>query len=263
MKYQFMSVFFHLLFCCCCMYAFVSSLKPKHDNARDKSKNRKKKMFDSNTNPVKPKCDVCSALHWKTQVNQSINRCVMVESMLVTISNHQCMIHLVECVDWFFFFSHFVLECFSWRILVDDVNICVCFLYVWVSILFYLFLGSIFTCANNILHFHGGHHGFFVKLTDYFAGWLTALLLNQFITVQCHYTFNGASIHGLFIEFFAQFEGNFRILECRWRNQCIYITVFLQFNGRRDGIANLTENKSNTCSNRIRRKNNNEKGKYK
>lgn len=114
---------------------------------------------------------------------------------------------------------------------------------------FNLFLCDVFTGANNIFNFHCGHHFAVGEFTDDFRWWITALFMNQFIAFQCNDTFNFTSIQCFFIEFLAQFKWNFRCFECGRCNQCVDVTVFLQFNSWWNRVTDFTENKANTCGN--------------
>lgn len=110
-----------------------------------------------------------------------------------------------------------------------------------------LFGGGVFACANNLANGHGGNHVFLSEFTNNGGCWFTALLLDQFVAVQCDDALYFAAIQSLLVEFFAQFEFNFGILECGRCNQSVFVTILFQFDGRRDWVSDLAEHKSNTC----------------
>lgn len=113
---------------------------------------------------------------------------------------------------------------------------------------------NVFADTGDVLNFHRSHHIFIRKFTNDGRFWIAALFMGQCVAFQCNDAFHVATVQCFFIEFFAQFECNFGCLECRRSDQFVLVAFFLQFNSGWHRITDFTENKADTCSNKIEEK---------
>lgn len=108
------------------------------------------------------------------------------------------------------------------------------------------FLASfVVTSAGDAVQSHGGGQIVIGKFTDDLMRFVALLVLDQFVSFQCDGALDLATVQRFLVELFAQLKLDAAALERGHRVVRVLVTVFLQVNGRADGVAHFAQHQTN------------------